>query len=84
MIMAMNFKKTSRLLLSAAVVVVLMGVISYFTATGKAVIGVDPVSVEAQRAAIAVNAFWWLVTCLIGSAIAHVAGLVLEKKHVCD
>ena len=80
----MNFTKTSRLLLSAAVVVVLMGVISYFTATGKAVIGVDPVSVEAQRAAIAVNAFWWLVTCLIGSAIAHVAGLVLEKKHVCD
>lgn len=70
--MAMSFKKTSKLLLVAAVVVVLMGVISYFTATGKAVIGADPISVEAQRAAIAVSAFWWVVMCLIGSAIAHV------------
>lgn len=70
----MNFKAVSKVLLAAAVFVAVMGTVSYLTATGKAVIGPDPESVDAQRAAIAMNTLWWMVACLTGSAVAHVVG----------
>lgn len=70
----MNFKRVSKVLLAGAAFVAVMGTVSYLTATGKAVIGPDPESVDAERAAIALNTLWWFLACLACSAVAHVIG----------
>lgn len=56
-----NWKTLSLWLGIAALVVLTSGVLSYFTADGTAAIGPDPVSVAAQREAIAVNALQWFI-----------------------
>lgn len=68
----MNCKTTAKVLLAATLGVAVMGTISYLTATGKAVIGPDPESLDAQRAAIAINTLWWMLACFAGSAGAFV------------
>lgn len=66
-----NFKKISKGLFLATLFVLALGVVSYLTATGKAAIGPNPESVDAQRAAIAVNTAWWMAICFIGGVVAH-------------
>lgn len=68
----MNFKTTAKVLLAATLGVAVMGTISYLTATGKAAIGPDPESLDAQRTAIAINTLWWMLACVAGSAVTFV------------
>lgn len=68
----MNLMKTSTGLLVAAVFALVMGVISYATATGEAVIGLQPISLEAQRAAIADSTFWWAGSFLAAAIVVRV------------
>lgn len=75
----MNFKTASKVLLAATAFVAVMGTISYLTATGKAVIGPNPESVDAERAAIAINTLWWMLACLTGSAVAYFIGRRKKK-----
>ncbi|MBW6123135.1 hypothetical protein KZ843_09580 [Pseudomonas aeruginosa] len=50
-----TWERVSMGLLYVLIVISVCGVLSYLTADGKAVIGPNPVSVEAQRADIAIS-----------------------------
>lgn len=68
----MHFKTTAKVLLAATLGVAVIGTISYLTATGKAAIGPDPESLDAQQTAIAINTFLWMLACLACSVLAFV------------
>lgn len=53
-----TWEKLSVGLLYVLIVISVCGVLSYITADGTAVIGPNPVSVEAQRADIAISSIW--------------------------
>ena len=57
---------------------VLSGVLSYWTATGHAVIGPDPESVQAQRQAIVASTLWFSG----GFGIAAACAVMAFKRSV--
>jgi hypothetical protein len=66
----MHFKKISKTLVAATLAVAVLGTLSYLTATGKAVLGPDPESLDAHRHAIATSTLQWMLACLAGTAVS--------------
>ncbi|WP_426172606.1 hypothetical protein [Pseudoduganella sp. R-34] len=76
----MILMKTSTGLLLAAIFCLVSGLISYATATGQAVIGPHPVSLEAQRVAIADSTFWWVGSFLVAAIVVRVVARKRKAK----
>lgn len=49
-------------LFGSVIFIIAMGALSYLTANGKAVIGPNPASIDAQKAVIALNTLHWAVS----------------------
>lgn len=78
-----TYKKAERIFRGAAFFVVLCGVISYLTANGHAVMGPDPVNIEAQRTGIAINTAWWVMGLIVVSLIMSLLAS-LDPKGVSE
>lgn len=72
-----NWKTLAVYLFGAVIFIIAMGALSYLTATGEAVIGPNPASIDAQKAGIALNTLYWALS----AGAVSLFGFAMSKRR---